>query len=110
MQRFLLLLINCTLLALLLLGLPAATRAQVVGYQVSKAPVTQFLVFRGLGLAAVANLLAAVVLLKERKARLLGFEWTGLFAALGLLQYALYRGWTNFNWLKTALEWCQAHL
>jgi uncharacterized membrane protein len=109
MPRFFLILINCALLALLLLGLPAATHAQVVGYQVSKAPITQFLVFWGLGLAAIANLLAALLLIKDRKVRLLAWEWTGIFALLGLLQYALYRGWTNFNWLKTALEWCRAH-
>ncbi len=110
MPRFLLLLVNCALLAFLLLGLPAATKANVVGYQVSKAPTTQFLVFWGLGLAAAANLLAGSVLIKDRKLRPLAFEWTAVFAALGLLQYALYRGWTNFDWLRTALEWCQAHL
>ena len=110
MQRFLLLLINCALLGLLLFGLPEATHEQVIGYQVSKAPTTQHLVVWGLGIAAVANLLAGLVLVKDRKARPLAWEWTGIFAALGLLQYALYRGWTNFNWLKTALEWCQAHL
>jgi len=110
MQRFLLLLINCALLGLLLFGLPEATHEQVIGYQVSKAPTTQHLVVWGLGIAAVANLLAGLVLIKDRKARPLAWEWTGIFAALGLLQYALYRGWTNFNWLKTALEWCQAHL
>ena len=110
MPRFLILLLNCALLALLLLGLPDATRARVIGYQVSKAPTTQHLVVWGLGIAAVANLLAGLVLIKDRKARPLAWEWTGIFATLGLLQYALYRGWTNFNWLKTALEWCQAHL
>jgi len=110
MQRFFILLINCALLGLVLLGLPDATHSQVVGYEVSKAPTTQLLIVWGIGIAAAANLLAGLMLVKDRKVRLLTWEWTGVFAALGFLQYALYRGWTNFNWLKTALEWCQAHL
>lgn len=110
MLRFFILLLNCLLLALLLFGLPEATRAQVVGYQVSKAPTTQLMIVWGLGIAAAANLLAGLALIKDRKARPLAWEWTALFAALGLVQYSLYRGWANFDWLKTALEWCQKHL
>jgi len=110
MQRFFLLLINCALLGLLLFGLPEATHEQIVGYQVSKGPTTQLLIVWGLGIAATANLLAGLMLIKDRKVRLLAWEWTGIFAALFLLEYALYRGWTNFNWLRTALEWCQARM
>ena len=110
MLRWFLFLLNCVLLGLLLLGLPEATRTHVAGYQLSKAPTTQGLVVWGLGLAAAANLLAGLVLIKDRKVRPLAWEWTVLYAALGLLQYSLYRGWVNFDWLKNALEWCQAHL
>ena len=110
MLRFFLFLLNCVLLALLMLGVPEATRAHVVGYQVSKAPTTELMIVWGLGIAAAANLLAGLVLIKDRKVRPHAWEWTVLFAALGLLQYSLYRGWVNFDWLKNALEWCQAHL
>ena len=110
MLRFFLFLLNCVLLALLMLGVPEATRAHVVGYQVSKAPTTELMIVWGLGIAAAANLLAGLVLIKDRKVRPHAWEWTVLFAALGLLQYSLYRGWVNFDWLKTTLEWCQKHL
>ena len=110
MKRFLLILTNCVVLAFLFLGIPEATRSQVVGYQVSKAPITQLLILYGLGAAAAANVFAAVMLIKDRKVRILGWEWAAVFVGLGLLQYAIYRGYYNFAWLKHALLWLQAHL
>jgi hypothetical protein len=93
----------------LFLGLPEATRAQMAGYQISKGPTVQALILYGLGAAAVLNLVAAL-LLKDRKVRVLAWEWTVIFVALCLLQYAVYRGYYNFTWLKRALQWVQRHL
>jgi hypothetical protein len=69
----------------LFLGLPEATRAQVVGYQISKPTVTQVLILCGLGAAAAANLFAAVMIIKDRKVRILGWEWAAVFVGLVLL-------------------------
>jgi hypothetical protein len=110
MKRFLLILINGAVLALLFIGIPEATRADVVGYQISKGPTARLLILYGLGAAAAANVLAALLLIKDRKVRVLAWEWAGIFVALGLLQYAIYRGYYNFGWLKHCLLWLQAHL
>ena len=110
MQRFFLILANVALLALLFLGLPAASRAEVGNWQIAKTPTTQTLMLWGLGAATGMNGLAALGLIKGRKERGLLWEWAGIFAALGLLHYALMRNWVNFNWLKATLQWLQQHL
>jgi hypothetical protein len=110
MLRYFIILVNAALLALLLMGIPEATHDQLVGYQIGRGPTTRWLVMWGLAGAAALNLLATLVLIKDQKVRAVGWEWTGIFAALGLFQYALIRAWVNFDWLKTALEWCQKHL
>ena len=109
MQRFFIILVNCALLALLLVGIPAATRAQLGNWQISRAPTNELLKFWGLGLAAGGNILAVLFLIKESKARILGCEWAAVFSGLWFVQYAFSRGWLNFDWLKTALEWCQKY-
>ena len=110
MQRFLIILVNCALLALVCLGIPAATRAEVGNWHIARTATTQLLILWGLGAAAVLNILAALFLIKGRKEKIQGWEWAGVFAVLGLLQYAINRGWVNFMWLKLTLQWFQAHL
>ncbi len=110
MLRYFLILLNVALLALLLVGLPEATHAQVVGYQIAKGPTTRLLILWGLIGAAGLNLLVTLLLIKNPKQRSVGWEWTAIFAALALLQYSLLRAWLNFDWLKRSLEWCQKHL
>lgn len=110
MIRLLVTLVNCVFLALLFLGLPEATHADVIGYQVSKAPTTQMLVMWGLGTAAAGNMFAALMIIKDRKVRIVVWEWVAVFVGLGLLQYAVYRGYYNFDWLKRDLLWLQRHL
>lgn len=110
MQRLMLILTNCVVLAMLFIGIPEATHAEVVGYQISKGPTARILILCGLGAAILANALAALMFIKDRKVRLLAWEWSAVFFALGLLQYAIYRGYYNFGWLKQILLWLQRHL
>jgi hypothetical protein len=110
MQRFLIITTNCALLALLLIGLPAATRAQLGNVQFSSASTGRLLMFWGLGIAAAANIFAALVFIKGRKQKFLCWEWAAVFGALLLAYYGFMRGYLNFDWLKHALEWLQNHL
>lgn len=110
MQRFLIIAINCLLLALLLIGLPAATREQWGNVQLSSASTGKLLMFWGLGMAAGANIFAALFFIKGRKSKILCWEWAAVFGALLLAYYGFTRGWFNFEWLKHTLEWLQKHL
>jgi hypothetical protein len=110
MQRFLIITANCALLILLLIGLPAATREQWGNVQLSSASTGKVLMFWGLGIATVANILAALFFIKGRKQKILCWEWAAVFGALLLAYYGFTRGYFNFEWLKHALQWLQNHL
>lgn len=109
MSRFLIITANGVLLVLLLIGLPAATRAQLGGVQFSSATNGRLLMFWALGIAAAANILAALMFVKARKHKILCWEWAAIFAALWLAFFGFVRGWFNFEWLKHVLQWMQKH-
>ena len=110
MQRFLIQSLNVAWLVLVFIGLPAACRAQWGSWQISPAAPSQALMLWGLALAVAGNLVGALGLIKSRKERKLCWEWTTVFAGLLLVQYAFYRGFFNFDWLKQSLRWLQKHL
>ena len=110
MQRILIITANWLLLVLLLLGLPAATRAQVGNLQLSSAATGRLLLLSGLGIALALNLLGALRLVKARQNRTLCWEWTALYTALLLATAAYFHGWFNFLWLRHTLQWLQRHL
>ena len=109
MHRFLIIATNCALLAILLIGLPAATREQWGNVQLSSATTGRLLMFWGLGIAAAANVLIALII-KGRKQKVLCWEWAAIFGGLLLAYYGYTHGYFNFNWLKHALEWLQKHI
>ena len=110
MQRFLIQCLNVAWLGLVFIGIPAATRAQWGSWQISSAAQTQWLMFWGSALAVAGNLVGALGLIKSRKERKLCWEWTAVFAGLLLVQFAFFRGYLNFEWLKQSLLWLQKHL
>ncbi len=110
MQRFLIQLLNVAWLVMIFIGLPAATRAQWGGWQISAGAQTQWLMLWGSALAVAGNLAGALGFIKSRKERKLCWEWTAIFAGLLLVQYAFHRGCFNFEWLKRALLWLENHL
>jgi hypothetical protein len=109
MQRFFLQLINFSLLFLILVGVPAATHAQIGSWLISSAPTAQLIILWGLGLAAGLNFFCAWKLIKDKSNRKLGWEWATVFGGLWLACYGYGRGWFNFDWLKQALLWLQKH-
>jgi hypothetical protein len=109
MQRFLIITANCALLALLLIGLPAATHAQLGDWQIAYVSTGRHLLFWGLAIAAAGNVLAGLVIVKGRKGKILCWEWTAVFAGLLLACWGFTRGYFNFNWLKQTLLWLQNH-
>jgi hypothetical protein len=109
MQRFLIITANCALLALLLIGLPAATHARFGNLQLSSASAGKTLTFWTLGLAAAANLLAARFLFKTRKQKMLCSEWAAIFGGLWLAYFGFVRGCFDFEWLKQMLLWLRKH-
>jgi hypothetical protein len=109
MQRFLIITANCTLLALLLIGLPAATHAQLGDWQIASVSTGRRLLFWGLAIAAAGNILAGLSIVKGRKRKILCWEWTAVFAGLLLVYWGFTHGYFNFNWLKNTLLWFQNH-
>jgi hypothetical protein len=107
MQRFLIKCVNCAVLIVILIGVPAVASAQFWHWQISSAPTARTLTFWGLVLAASGNVLVATIFLKGRKEQALCAEWTFVFAGLWLLEYAFVRGDFNFDWLKQILLWLQ---
>jgi hypothetical protein len=109
MLRFLIIVTNCALLALLLIGLPAATREHFGDVQLSSASTGRLVMFWGLGIAAALNIFAALTFIKDRKQRILCWQWAVIFGGLWLADYAFVRGWLNFDWLRRALLWLQKY-
>lgn len=110
MQRFLIITTNCVLLVILLIGLPAATREHLGDVQLSSASTGKLLMFWGLGIAAAANIFAALIFVKNPKQKFLCWEWAAIFGALLAAYFGFTRGYFNFEWLKHALQWLQNHL
>lgn len=109
MQRFLIKLVNGALLVVVLIGIPAATRMQFGTWEISPAQMAQKLMFWGLALGIVANVLGATIFVPGPKAKALCAEWAFIFGGLLYLEYAYVHGWINFDWLKHALLWLQEH-
>lgn len=110
MQRFLIKCVNCALLIIIVIGFPAVTRARFGDLQITSGPTLQLLLFWGLSLALVANVFAALFLIKSRKERVLCWEWAAVFGVLLFAYSAFVLGYFNFNWLKKSLLWLQNHL
>ncbi|HLX94117.1 MAG TPA: hypothetical protein VKU37_00070 [Verrucomicrobiae bacterium] len=110
MQRFLIIATNCALLALLLIGLPAATHVQWEDWQIASVSTGRRLLFGGLVIGTAGNILAGMALVKGRKGKILCWEWTAIFAGLLLVCWGFAHGYFNFNWLKNLLLWFQNHL
>lgn len=107
MQRFLIKCINFALLIIIVIGIPAITRAQFWNLQIASAPTLQLLSFWGLSLALGGNFLAATMLFKGRKERILCWEWAAVFGALLFAYGAFVLGYFKFDWLKNLLLWLQ---
>ena len=108
MQRWFIKGVNIGFLGLVFIGLPAATRAQWGGLQISPAALPQQLILWSLALATAGNAVAAAILVKNRKDRRLCWEWAALFGGLAFGEYAFQRGWIHFMWLKQTLRWVQS--
>jgi len=109
MQQFLIIATNCASLALLLIGLPAASHAQLGDWQISSVATSRQLLFWGLAAAMAGNVAAALGFVKGRKGKVLCWEWAAMFGALLLACYGYRHGYFNFNWLKQTLLWVQKH-
>ena len=62
-----------------------------------------------LDIGLAGNVLAGLAIVKGRKAKILCWEWTAVFAGLLLVCWGFTRGDFNFNWLKQGLLWLQNH-
>jgi hypothetical protein len=103
MQRFLIKCVNCALLILIVIGIPAITSIQFRSLQIGSAPKFRLLQFWALSLALALNICAATFLLKRRKERILCWEWAAVFGILLFAYCAFDFGYYNFDWLKNFL-------
>jgi hypothetical protein len=95
--------VNCALLILIVIGIPAITRVQFRSYQIGSAPMLQLLLFWTMALALGLNIFAGLFLIKARKDRMLCWEWAAVFGILLFAYSAFVFGYYNFNWLKNFL-------
>ena len=109
MPRVAIKLVNLAWLVLVLIGLPAATHAQIADWNIGPASTSKNLVSGGLALGALANFVMAI-LQKKKKDRILWWEWMAIFTALLIVQYGYANGYFNFDWLKHTLQWIRAKL
>ena len=79
MQRFLIKCVNFALLIVIVIGIPAVTRAQLWKLQIASAPALQLLLFWSLSLALAGNISAAAFLIRSRKERILVLGMGGGF-------------------------------
>jgi hypothetical protein len=110
MQRFLIKCVNCALLVLIVIGIPSITRVEFRGLQIGSGEKLRSLLFWTLALALGLNILAAAVLIKSHKERMLCWEWAAVFGVLLFVYCAFAFGYFNFDWLKNFLLWLQSHL
>jgi hypothetical protein len=110
MQQLVIKGVNCALLVIVLIGLPAVASARLWHLQLSSIPMAQWLMFWGLGIAAVGNIFAAFFLTLGRKSKIHCWEWAAVFGGLWLAFYGYTCGYFNFLWLKHTLLWLQKHL
>jgi len=110
MQRVLIKCINCALLILIVIGIPAITRIEFHGLDLGSAPKLHLLLFCTLGLALGLNILAATFLVKNKKDRLVCWEWAAIFGILLFAYCAFVFGYFNFDWLKNFLLRLQSDL
>jgi hypothetical protein len=109
MQRFFINAANGASLVLILIGVPAISRKQFWDWQISSAPTAQKLIFGGLILAIAANVFSATIFFKNPKAKDSCAKWSFVFGGFLFVEFAIARGWLNFNWLKNFLLWLQNH-
>ncbi|HEY5044201.1 MAG TPA: hypothetical protein VIK53_19695 [Verrucomicrobiae bacterium] len=109
MPHFLIKIINCLLLVVILIGVPAITHAQLGDWQIASASKARALIFYGLVLAAAGNAMLAMFL-KKHKDQILCWEWAAVFGGLLAAQYAYTNGYLSFDWLKKILLWLQTKL
>lgn len=103
MQRFLIKCVNCALLTVIVIGIPAAATARFWKLQIGFAPTLQLLLFWSLALALAGNIFVAAFLIKSRKERIYCWEWAAIFGVLLFAYTAFALGYLHFDWLKKFL-------
>ncbi len=103
MKAFLVKSVNCALLILIVIGVPAITRVEFRGWLLGSGPALQLLLFWTLALALGLNVLAASFFMKARKDRVVCWEWAAVFGVLLFAYCAFVLGYLNFDWLKNFL-------
>ena len=110
MQRLLIQLANLFLLVVIVIGIPAISSLRFGSVRLSSDPKLQILTLGGLGLAAASNLIGALVLVGDKKARGACRAWALLFGLILAAEYSYIHGYIGFGWLKEFLRWLQPKL
>jgi hypothetical protein len=103
MRRFLVKCVNFALLVLIVIGVPSITRVEFHGWLLGSGAKLQLLLFWALATALGFNILAALILVKARKDRVLCWEWAAVYGVLLFAFCAFTFGYLNFDWLRNFL-------
>jgi hypothetical protein len=104
MLKFFIKCANIALLVWIVIGVPAITHVQFRSYLIGSAPKLQLLLFWSLAVALGLNLLAGSFAIKNKKDRVLCWEWSAVFGVLLFAYCAHVFGYLNFDWLRNFLE------
>jgi hypothetical protein len=107
MQQIMIQLLNCALVVIILIGIPAICSIHIGKLQLSSSPLWKDLTLWGLALAAGLNLLGAALLATKPKAKTLFFKWTLFHSLLFAVEFLFFAGYIHFNWLKNFLLWAK---
>jgi hypothetical protein len=92
-------------LALVLIGVPAATSITIGRLQLTSLSSSQMLILTGLSLGAGGNALTALWLGRRDKTGRLCWSWFFGFSLLLGIEYLYFNGHIDFKWLKDLLLW-----
>ena len=104
MLRFFIKCANIALLIWIVIGVPAITRVQFRSYLIGSASKLQLLLFWSLALALGLNIFGGSFVIKNKKDRVLCWEWAAIFGVLLFAYCAHVFGYLNFDWLRNFLE------
>jgi hypothetical protein len=102
MHKLLIKCVNCALLVLIVIGIPAMTQVKFGSYEIGSGPKYKLLLFWSLALALVLNI-AVTFFLKNKKDRVLCWEWAAVFGVVLFAYCAFAFGYFNFDWLRNFL-------
>ena len=110
MRHFVIHALNVMCLAIVLIGVPAATSVRLGSLQIGSRPAVELVTLGMITVAFLGNLLGWLIVSKKRRERHNWIRWSFVHLILLAFQMAHFEGFIGFAWLKESLLWLKSHL